>query len=71
MRLLFHPMCDCKGPQALPRPSFHITERPDMNADRPEVKLSVDLICPICDTPWESYAGLRAPLKKPKLILPS
>ena len=71
MRLLFRQMCSCDGAINLPKPRFKIAKPPDMDAPNPELYISLDLLCPKCDTPWESYAGLKSPVKKPKLILPS
>jgi hypothetical protein len=37
--------------------------------EAPEVKLTIELKCPECGTPWESFAAINAPLKKPKLLI--
>ena len=73
MRLLFKQLCSCKGDTALPRPALKITDSVDMDDDAIEhsLHLSLDLICPLCSIPWESYAAINAPLKKPRLIIPS
>jgi hypothetical protein len=71
VRLLFRPACSCKlSPQDLPRPSLRVLEGFDTDDESPQVKVSVDLLCPHCATPWESFAGLAYLPKKPSVITP-
>ena len=70
MRLLFRASCKCKlTSERLPKPSLKVTEGFDTDDPEPEVKLSVDILCPVCKTPWEGFAGLAFAPKSPRRII--
>jgi hypothetical protein len=70
MRLLFKKTCPCPIDQNdLPKPSLHVLEGFDTDDEEPSLKLTVDIICPKCETPWESFAGLLAEPKRPRLVV--
>jgi hypothetical protein len=70
VRLLFKPSCACPlTTTSLPKPSLHVTKPFDTDKADEGLFFSVDMLCPTCGTPWESYAGINAPPKKPRLIV--
>ena len=69
MKLLFKQLCSCKGMANLPKPSVHITSSTDMSVEAGEIKLIIDLTCPLCGASWEGYAGFKyEPKSTNKLI---
>jgi len=73
MRLLFRQVCKCSlSVEDLPSPKLKVTSGFDTDDPTPEIHLSLDMICPKCSKPWESFAGLQYLPKKPKssLIIP-
>ncbi len=71
MKLLFRKTCSCPiTPDSLPKPSFTLTSDLDTDADPVEIFADVSFICPGCNTPYESFAGLLHAPKKPSIIRP-
>ena len=72
VRLLFRKVCSCSLTATdLPSPSLKVTSGFDTDDETPEVKVTLELLCAKCHSPWESFAGLAYEPKRPKLIIPS